>query len=142
MNVISSWFGTNLLWIALSSFLALSLLTGYYGVRFHLAESAKELAVEQRNNIRADYDALLVITDVNEAAIQHCQSVNTDNERVAKEQEKKIQEALTTVKLLQAGSKHTTEDIRDGAEKLRNRDTECRTVDEPFPDWFTVGLWE
>jgi len=141
-SAIGGWFSTNLLWIALSAFLALGLLTGYYKYTSVRNAGRADLAEEQYNNLRRDFDGLLISVDINEAALQVCRVANAANAAALEHQKQLAQDALTTIKLLQAESVHTVETIHDDGEKLRGQDTECRTVDAPLPDFFIVGLWE
>lgn len=111
----------------------------------YTAERAKgevETLQVELDSVKRDFGAMQLAINLNEAALATCIEANVYNLAELHEQQKLIAESLTTIKLLQAESAHTVEDIRDDADKLRGRDTECRTVDQPYPGWFIVGLWE
>jgi len=141
-SAVGTWFSGNLVTIVVVAFVALGGLTGWYKYTSVRNAGRADLAEERYNNVRGDYDALLITVDIKEAAFAHCEQVNKDNAERLVVEKQKVQDGLTAIKLLQAESVHTVKDIHDDAEKLRDVDKECRTVDQPLPDFFTVGLYQ
>jgi len=114
----------------------------YYVWGAERAKGKVETLKNELDDAKADFGALELTIQLNKEALKTCLDLNRENEIAWKKQEDRVQEAEKIVMLLQAESKHTVEDIRNDGEKLRGKDTVCRTVDESLPDWFTVGLWE
>jgi len=128
------------MWFIVGLVAALGAGVTYYVYTAEKAKSQVEILNTKLENIRLDYASLIATVEFNEAALKVCLDINKQNAAALKRQETKIQEGLLAVKLLQAESRHTVEDIQDEAEELRGVDTECRTADEPLPDWLIAGL--
>ena len=114
----------------------------YYVWGAERAKGKVETLKNELDDAKADFGALELTIQLNKEALKTCLIVNKQNDIDLRNQERRVQETEKIVMLLQAESKHTVEDIRNDGEKLRGKDTVCRTVDESLPDWFTVGLWE
>ena len=139
-SAVGSFYGTYKL-VILGGLAAL--VFGFITYYVYTAERAKgkvQTLEAEIDNIKRDFDGLLVSVDLNEKALQVCRIANAENAVALVRQKQLAQDALTTIKLLQAESAHTVEDIHDDGEKLRGQDTECRTVDAVLPSWFTTGL--
>jgi len=141
-SAVGSFFGTYK--IAILGGLA-ALLAGLITFYIYGAEKAKgerDVLRAQYMNAQQTFEAMELTIAINEKSLGTCLAVNQANAVNLAAQAKKVTESETTVLLLQVEAEHTLEGIRNENERLKNQDTECRTVDESLPDWFTDGLWD
>jgi len=109
----------------------------------HGAEKAKsrvdvlETLLEDRT---AEYVEAMAGYSKNQRSLTQCLAVNIQNASEAEKQKQQAQIASQNIKALRAELKRHTGEIHADSEALRGRDQECRTVDQPLPDWFTRGL--
>ena len=79
----------------------------------------------------------------NKEVLTICVEANAYNADQAALHKEKATEALANVKLLKAMKDRDTEDIIRETDELRNKDNECRTADDPLPDWMLPdSLWD
>lgn len=103
-----------------------------------LGEVTRELGALKNTNEGLVHSALQ-----NELALVECLDANAWNALQAKEQEIKAAKALANVRHLKELNARNAEDIHREEATLRNRDKECRTADEPLPDWLLPdSLWD
>ena len=141
-SVVGTFFGSYKNWIIGGLVAVLMGGIGFYVYGAEKAKGQRDTLQAKLESVAGDFEALNVAIDLNHKALKTCLIVNKQNDIDLRNQERRVQETEKIVMLLQAESKHTVEDIRNDGEKLRGKDTVCRTVDESLPDWFTVGLWE
>ena len=106
----------------------------------HGAEKAKARvpALEQRlEEVTADY---IDKQAANQAVINKCLDANTANEQEAARQAENTEKATAAAIAMAAEMDIQIGRIRSDSNTLRNRDTECRTLDSALPNWFTDGL--
>ena len=120
-------------WIAIGSIVAV---VGAIGLYIHSAEKAKGRAAALEYQL-ADTLAKMALND---AAIAECVAVNELNAQEAIRQTENAERAMARVVELQAETDIVIRIIRDEAEALRGTDSQCRTIDQPLPGTFTVGL--
>jgi len=79
----------------------------------------------------------------NKIVVEECLKTNEWNANQSLLHEKQANEALANVILLRAINDRDTEDIIRETDELRNKDENCRTADEPLPDWLLPSsLWD
>lgn len=117
------------------------------GVGTHLwndREQAKALkdATEELGTLKQTNAQTLHSLGENEKALTECLDANAWNALQAKDMELKAANALANVRRLEELNTRNAEDIHREETNLRNRDQECRTVDQPLPAWaLPDSLW-
>jgi len=80
--------------------------------------------------------------DNNKEALEACISANVWNAEQSVFHKEQALKALANVKLLEVLNDRDNEDIIRETDKLRNKDDDCRTADEPLPAWLLPdSLW-
>lgn len=78
----------------------------------------------------------------NSIALRDCLAANEWNARQTANQKALVAKARADVKLLEALSERDRKDAIRETDNLRNKDTTCRTADEPLPPWLLPdSLW-
>lgn len=130
------------LWIAITA--AAAALAGI-ALYIHGAEQAKARVVVLTKDLadqKADFDEAIAGYDTNKAALDQCLTANRHNALEAVNQANRADRAASNIAALRAELERHTGEIHADSEALRGHDQECRSVDEPLPDWFTAGLWD
>lgn len=111
----------------------------------HGSEKAKAQVIiltKEKANQKADFDEAIAGHAANLAALDQCLDANAYNSLEAAYQANRAETAATNVAALRAELERHTGEIHADSEALRGKDQECRSVDQPLPDWFTDGLWD
>jgi len=141
-SAVWNWIAGARIWLIAGLITALFAGFLYYVYTAEKAKGRVPLLETRLEYVQQEWKALLVTVEQNEIALKICLAANADNKIALERQREQVNQSTMTIKLLQAESRHTAEDIRNEGDKLRGKDTVCRTVDESLPDWFIVGLWE
>jgi len=103
-----------------------------------LSRVTRELGSLEQTNIQT----LHTLTQ-NKSALKECLDANAWNALQAKDQEFKTLVALANVRSLEELNAQNDEDTHRKEAALRGRDEECRTADDPLPDWLLPpSLWD
>lgn len=78
----------------------------------------------------------------NKQALSYCVEVNQANAASYIEMETQVDKAVAASQAMLAQRDKQVEVINEEVTELRGRDKDCRTLDEPLPDWFDDWLRE
>jgi len=76
----------------------------------------------------------------NDRAINECITINRENARAYVQAQLEADEAVLRVESLLAQQNEQVEVIHEEVSSLRGRDEDCRSLDDPLPDWFDEWL--
>jgi hypothetical protein len=141
-SAVGGFFKSYGIWIAIAAAAgALATVVIYV----HGAEQAKGQVIvltERMATQKADFDEAIAGHAANLVALDQCLDANAYNSLEAAYQANRAETAATNVAALRAELERHTGEIHADSEALRGKDQECRSVDEPLPNWFTDGLWD
>lgn len=107
------------------------------------AERAKTARVElkiENKRLVIENRSLLDAIDMNKTALDECITINARNSLQAIREAQRVKTAQAEAAELRRQLTITAGEERAKVEDMRGTDTECRTMDEPLPDWVADRL--
>jgi len=123
-----------------------ALLIGVIGAHLWSDHLRDKKLVAQAGSIEANVQLLAQATHTlrrNDITIRECLIANEWNARQAENQKVLVAKAVADIKILEALNERDKKDVIRETDNLRNKDTICRTADEPLPPWLLPdSLWD
>ncbi|MHC4302248.1 MAG: hypothetical protein ACYS7Y_33735 [Planctomycetota bacterium] len=119
--------------------LIVGLLAGILGTVWwkNRAITALELELSQNNETLAVLD---VVLEQNHNALVQCVTINKANAQAYEKALLVAEEAVERARVAEQATEAKVERINEDVKDLRGKDEDCRTLDEPLPDWFDDWL--
>lgn len=147
----AAWsFFTALKWAAIGSFLLrhwrellIAALAVLWWLRGNTIEGQRveiERLEAQNSEYARNEQQFLSAAKANDRAISQCQEINRLNAEAHAHAVADAMAAEARVKAAEREAETRIQGYSDEIEYLRDRDTQCRTLGEPLPDWFVDWL--